>query len=179
MIAGFPGKLRENEGNCGKREIAGNARNAGNCGKWEAENCGNFVGIEAGNCGNFVGIVAGNCGKVCGNSRKFPQVGSTFILWNVTYNNCLFWEIPPNIWRHLNISRACEGNIEISQIFSGISLLNGYHRLNKHKQNKTEGRKEGWNVFSGIWWYASWEISCYHFFTFSKNRVGRACRTTN
>ena len=42
----------------------------------------NFAGNVAGSCGNFVG----RFGKVVGIFRKFPQVGSTFFLWNVTYN---------------------------------------------------------------------------------------------
>ena len=41
-------------------------------------------GATSGNCRNSGGIKARNCGKVCGNSRKFPQIGSTFFLWNVT-----------------------------------------------------------------------------------------------
>ena len=84
MIAGFPGKLRENAGKCGEsREIVGNGklRETGNCGKSRE-----IAGYEK---REIVGIEAGNCGKVCGNSRKFPQVGSTFFLWNVTYKRGL------------------------------------------------------------------------------------------
>ena len=55
-------------------------------GKLRVVRFGNFVGIVVGRCGKVSGKLWESCGKVVGISRKFPQVGSTFFLWNVTFN---------------------------------------------------------------------------------------------
>ena len=59
-------------------------------GKLRVVRFGNFVGIVVGRCGKVSGKFRESCGKVVGISRKFPQVGSTFFLWNVTYTFFVF-----------------------------------------------------------------------------------------
>ena len=86
-FAGICGNLRET-GKCGKlREFAGNGKMreiAGICGKQE------FVGNgklqeNAGNCGKLREIAGCEKREIAGILWEFPQIGSTFFLWNVTY----------------------------------------------------------------------------------------------